>query len=61
MGRLPLVLMDNPHEVVQQFALLAYTEVTVMRGSVIQKPFHAPKQSRRTFEGNEIRVKPAHV
>src|SRR6266850_2658442 len=31
------------------------------RGGFIQQAFNAPKQARRPFEGNEIRVEPAHI
>jgi hypothetical protein len=51
--------MDDPHQVVQQLALL--TRANMTHGGFIQQAFHAPKQPRRPMQGNEFRVKPAHV
>jgi len=56
---LPLILTDDPHQVVQQLMLLARANRTY--GGFIQQAFHAPKQPRRPFEGNKISVVPAHV
>ena len=51
--------MDDPHQVVQQLALLARANMTHRR--FIQQAFHAPKQPRRPMQGNKFRVEPAHV
>src|SRR5260221_5813890 len=59
MEGLPLILTDDPHQVIQQLVLLACADRTC--GSFIQQAFHAPKQSHRPFEGNQICVVPAHV